>query len=145
VAFFLAWPAWKAYAASPHYAAYTNALGGGRSGYYFPHDEFYDDGLREAIKYVSEHAPQRAAVVHETPAVMRYYLQKFNRTDLDSRVLSDHAFQLDNAPRPAYVILQRGRTYFENREKMNETRARGHKVYEGFVGGLSAVEVYELK
>jgi len=37
------------------------------------------------------------------------------------------------------------RTYFENREKMNEARARGRKVYEGFVGGLSAVEVYELK
>jgi hypothetical protein len=141
----VALPAWLAVDAAPHYATYTNAFGAGRAGYYFPHDEFYDDGLREAIKYVSEHAPQRAAVVHETPAVMRYYLQKFNRTDLDSRVLSDHAFQLDNAPRPAYVILQRGRTYFENREKMNETRARGHKVYEGFVGGLSAVEVYELK
>jgi hypothetical protein len=47
--------------------------------------------------------------------------------------------------RPAYVILQRGHTYFENREKVNEARARGRKVYEGFVGGLSAVEVYEPK
>jgi hypothetical protein len=141
----VALPAWLALDAAPHYATYTNALGAGRAGYYFPHDEFYDDGLREAIKYVSEHAPARAAIVHETPAVMRYYLQKFNRTDLDSRVLSNPAFQLDNAPRPAYIILQRGRTYFENREKMDETRARGHKVYEGFVGDLSAVEVYELK
>jgi uncharacterized membrane protein YhaH (DUF805 family) len=142
---FVASHAWIALDAAPHYATYTNVFGAGRAGYHFPHDEFYDDGLREAIKYVSEHAPVRATVVHETPAVMRYYLQKFNRTDLDSRVLSDHSFRLDAAPRPAYVILQRGRTYFENREKMNETRARGRKVYEGFVGGLSAVEVYELR
>jgi hypothetical protein len=28
---------------------------------------------------------------------------------------------------------------------MSEARARGQKVYEGFVSGLSAVEVYEVK
>ena len=143
--FFVAVPAWLAYDAAPHYATYTNALGAGRAGYYFPHDEFYDDGLREALKFVAERAPAHAAVAHETPGVARYYLQKFNRTDLDSHVLSDPAFRLEDASPPAYVILQRGRTYFENREKMTEARARGRKVYEGFVGGLSAVEVYELK
>jgi hypothetical protein len=142
---FVALPAWLAYDAAPHYATYTNALGAGRAGYYFPHDEFYDDGLREAIRYVAERAPARASIVHETPGVVRHYLQKFVRSDLDSRVLSDPAFQLDAAPRPAFVILQRGRTYYENREKMNDVRARGRKVYEGFVGGVSAVEVYEVK
>ena len=25
-----------------------------KAGYFFPHDEFYDDGLREAIKFVCE-------------------------------------------------------------------------------------------
>jgi hypothetical protein len=144
--FFVALPAWTAATAAPHYATYTNALGFGRAGYFFPHDEFYDDGLREAIKYVAEHAPQGASIVHETPGVARYYLQKFARPDLDSRVLSDPNFKFDAAkPRPAYVILQRGRTYFENREKMTEARTRGQKVYQGFVNGLSAVEVYEVK
>jgi Dolichyl-phosphate-mannose-protein mannosyltransferase len=142
---FIAQPAWIAYAAAPHYATYTNALGFGRAGYYFPHDEFYDDGLREAIKYVADHAPPGATIVHETPGVARYYLQKFDRADLNSRVLSDPAFKFGETPRPAYVILQRGRTYFENREKMAAARTRGQKVYEGFVGGLSAVEVYEVK
>ena len=33
----------------PHYALYTNALAADKAGYFFPHDEFYDDGLREAI------------------------------------------------------------------------------------------------
>ncbi|HEY9403812.1 MAG TPA: glycosyltransferase family 39 protein [Pyrinomonadaceae bacterium] len=142
---FVALPAWLAFAAAPHYAIYTNALGAGRAGYYFPHDEFYDDGLREAIRYVAERAPERGTIVHETPGVARYYLQKFNRPDLDSRVLSDPAFRLGDGARPAYIILQRGRTYFENREKMREARERGLKVYEGFVAGLSAVEVYELR
>jgi hypothetical protein len=151
--FFIVPPVWIACAAGPHYATYTNALGSGRAGYFFPHDEFYDDGLREAIKYVADNAPRAehsmssATIVHETPGVARYYLQKFARPDLDSRVLSDPAFNFNETgtTRPAYVILQRGRTYFENREKMNEARTRGIKVYEGFVGGLSAVEVYEVK
>ena len=142
--FFIALPAWIAYAAAPHYATYTNALGTGRAGYFFPHDEFYDDGLREAIKHVASAAPQGSTIVHETPGVARYYLQKFNRADLNSRVLSDPAFRFEETPRPAYVVLQRGRTYFENREKMEAARTRGRKVYEGFVNGLSAVEVYEV-
>jgi hypothetical protein len=139
---FIAWPAVTAYAFSPHYAAYTNALGGGRTGYYFPHDEFYDDGLREAIRYVAEHAPTGATVAHETPGVVRYYLQRYGRTDLQSRVLSDHAFNLADAPAPAYFILQRGRTYFENQEKLTEVRARYPKLFEVTINGASAVEVY---
>lgn len=139
---FIAWPAWTAYANRPHYAAYTNVLGGGRVGYFFPHDEFYDDGLREAIEFVCKTAPQGATIAHETPGVVAYYLEKFGRTDLQSRVLSDASFNLADAPSPAYVILQRGRTYFENQDKMKEVRARFKKVYEGFVQDVAAVEVY---
>jgi hypothetical protein len=139
---FVAWPAWTAYANRPHYAAYTNALGGGRTGYYFPHDEFYDDGLREAIRYVAERAPQGAMVAHETPGVVRYYAQRYGRTDLQSRVLSDYAFNLADAPPSTYFIVQRGRTYFENQEKLREVRARFRKVFEVNINGASAVEVY---
>jgi hypothetical protein len=140
LAFFIAWPAWTAYANRPHYAAYTNALDGGRVGYFFPHDEFYDDGLREAIEFVCRTAPQGAMIVHETPGVVGYYLEKFGRTDMQSRVLSDASFKLADAPAPTFIILQRGRTYFENQEKMKEVRSRFKKVYEGFV--KDAVEVY---
>ena len=143
--FLIALPAWIACAAGPHYAIYTNMLGAGRAGYFFPHDEFYDDNLREAIKYICDRAPRGATIVHETPGVARHYLQRFNRTDLNSRVLSDPNFKPDEASRPAYFILQRGRTYYENRAKMDEVRGRGQKVYEGFVGGASAVEVYEIR
>ncbi|HKQ51271.1 MAG TPA: glycosyltransferase family 39 protein [Pyrinomonadaceae bacterium] len=142
VLLFVAWPAWAAYKSCPHYAAYTNVLGGGRAGHFFPHDEFYDDGLREAIEFVAVHAPRGATIVHETPGVVGYYLEKFGRTDLQSRVLSDPNFNLETAPSPAYFVLQRGRTYFENREKMQEVRARFRKVYEGFVSDVTTVEVY---
>jgi 4-amino-4-deoxy-L-arabinose transferase-like glycosyltransferase len=142
LAVFIAWPAWTAYANRPHYAAYTNALGGGRVGHFFPHDEFYDDGLREAIEFVCRTAPPGASIVHETPGVVGYYLEKFGRTDMQSRVLSDAKYELADTPAETYVILQRGRTYFENQEKMKEVRASFRKVYEGFVEDVTAVEVY---
>jgi hypothetical protein len=141
----IALPAWSAYRSRPHYAMYTNALGAGRAGYYFPHDEFYDDGLREALKFVAARAPQGSTVVHETPGVTRYYLARFDRADLTQRVLSDTEFKLDDAPRPAYFVVQRGRTYFENRDKMDAVRARFPKVYESTVAGVAAVEVYEAR
>jgi hypothetical protein len=141
---FIALPAWTAYRSRPHYAAYTNALGGGRVGYYFPHDEFYDDGLREAIRFVCETAPPGATLAHETPGVVRYYSMKYGRTDLQSRVLSAADFRLEEElQRPAtYIIVQRGRTYFENQEKIKEVRARLPLVYEVKVEGATAAEVY---
>lgn len=145
IIFFVAWPAWTAYAANPHYAAYTNALGRGRAGYYFPHDEFYDDGLREAIEFVCREAPQGATIAGETPAVFRYYLEKYGRTDLQSRVISDPKFELATIQKPAYIIIQKGRTYFENREKMREVLARYQKVFDVQVKGVSAAEVYKME
>lgn len=139
---FVAVPAWTAYANGPHYALYTNALAAGRAGYYFPHDEFYDDGLREAIRYVCDTAPNGALIVNETPGVVRFYLEKYGRTDLQSRVLSDPAFTLTGDEPEAYVIYQKGRTYFENQEELKTVRARYQHVYTVCVQGLTAAEVY---
>jgi hypothetical protein len=137
----VAMPAWIAYASAPHYALYTNALGSGSAAYYFPHDEFYDDGLNDAIRFVCMHAPPNAAIVTETPGVVRYYSEKFGRTDLQSQVLSDPKYSVAEAG-PAYVILQRGRTYFENQNKMKEVRDRFTLVYSGCIEGHTAAEVY---
>jgi len=139
---FVAVPAWAAYANGPHYALYTNALAAGRAGYYFPHDEFYDDGLREAIRYVCDTAPSGALIVNETPGVVRYYLEKYGRTDLQSRVLSDAAFTITGEEPEAYVIYQKGRTYFENQEELKTVRARYRLVYTVCVLGHTAAEVY---
>src|SRR5687767_3248568 len=141
-AVFVLLPAWTAFANRPHYALYTNALAAGKAGYYFPHDEFYDDGLREALKYVCEEAPKNATIAHETPGVARHYLAAFGRTDLNSQVISSKEFDARTTVGPVYVIAQRGRTYFENREELEHVRAQFRRVHEVKIDGASAVEVF---
>lgn len=142
VVVFIGVPAWQAYSSAPHYALYTNALAKNHIGYFFPHDEFYDDGLREAIKFVCDNAGQGATIAHETPAVTRYYLQKFNRTDLDSKAMSTPEFDPAKLSGPTYFIVQRGRTYFENRDKLEFIRNNYKRVHEVKVAGITAAEVY---
>jgi hypothetical protein len=141
VAIFVGVPAWIAYAAGPHYALYTNALGADKVGYYFPHDEFYDDGLREAIKFVCDTAPPGAIIAHETPAATRYYLEQFRGPDLNSKAISAPDFDVTKISGPAYFIIQRGRTYFENRDKLVFIRTTFKKVHEVSVNGMTAAEV----
>ena len=141
-AIFVGAPAWIAYRAGPHYALYSNALGAQKVGYFFPRDEFYDDGLREAIKFVCDTGPQGAIVAHETPAATRYYLERFGRPDLVSRALSSPDFNVVNVPGPAYFIVQRGRTYFENQDKLAFVRSNYQKINEISVNGMTAAEVF---
>jgi hypothetical protein len=145
VALFVGVPAWEAARAAPHYALYTNALAPRPAGYYFPHDELYDDGLREAVKYVADHAPPGATIAHETPGVVAYYLARFGREDLRSQVISDPQFDVTNAPGPTYVVLQRGRTYFENREEMRRVRAEFKTETQVVIDGVVAAEVYSKR
>jgi len=142
IAIFLGLPSWSAYSAGPHFALYTNALGKNHIGYFFPHDEFYDDGLREAILFVCRNAPQSAIIAHETPAVTRYYLQRFGRADLNSKAISAPDFDVANIHGPSYIIIQRGRTYFENRDKISFVRAHFRKVHEEQIDGHVAAEVF---
>ncbi|HEV7889805.1 MAG TPA: glycosyltransferase family 39 protein [Pyrinomonadaceae bacterium] len=142
LALFVAVPAWAAFQSAPHYALYTNALAPGAAGYYFPHDELYDDGLREAIKFVAERAPRGATVATETPGVTRYYLERFDRTDLRPQTISDPQFDVTREPSPVYVILQRGRTYFENREETAAVRATFKPEQQILVNGVAAAEVF---
>jgi hypothetical protein len=142
VAIFLGVPAWIAYSAGPHYALYTNALAANKVGYFFPHDEFYDDGLREAIKFVCDTAPPGAIIAHETPATTKYYLEKFGRTDLSSKAISAPDFDVTKISGLAYFIVQRGRTYFENQDKLAFIRANYKKIHELQVNGMTAAEVF---
>jgi len=142
MALFVGLPAIIAAAHGPHYALYTNALAADKAGYYFPHDEFYDDGLREGLRFVCDVAPQGATVAHETPAVARYYLTKFGRSDLSSHAISANDFNPTTTPGVVYVVVQRGRTYFENRDEISAVRSSFKKIHEVKIEGLTAVEVY---
>ena len=137
----MAVPAWTAYASAPHYGLYSNVLGERYTAYFFPHDEFYDDGVREAIQSVCRRAPQNAVVVSETPGLLAYYTAIFGRPDLQSRVLSDPKFT-PSAQAPTFVILQRGRTYFENQQEMKQVKDGFVLIYAGCIKGHTAAEVY---
>ena len=134
-------PALSAYASAPHYGLYSNIIGARYTAHFFPHDEFYDDGLNEAIRFVCANAPANATIVTEAPGVVRYYTEKFGRPDLQSKVLSDPNFSVANQGE-VYFILQRGRTYFENQEKMKQVRERFPTVYASCVREFTAAEVY---
>ncbi|HEX8853582.1 MAG TPA: hypothetical protein VF754_08850, partial [Pyrinomonadaceae bacterium] len=141
---FVVAPTYTAYKEMPHYALYTNALADKSAGRFFPHDEFYDDGLREAVAHIARVAPQGAFVAHETPGVVRYYLDKYGRADLQPRIISNAHFDARRAPAGAFIILQRGRTYFENQEELAYVRESGRfrKDYEVLLRGARAAEVY---
>ncbi|HEY7546477.1 MAG TPA: glycosyltransferase family 39 protein, partial [Blastocatellia bacterium] len=120
ICLFIVAPAIITIRSMPHPSLFVNAFGGGRTGYFFPHDEFYDLGARESIRYIAEHAPEGAVVASEIPGVMRYYLERYNRTDIRSEIISRQRF--DKGGNPDLVLLQMGRVYFENRENLDLVR-----------------------
>jgi hypothetical protein len=91
---------------------------------------------------VTDTAEEEAVVAHETPAVARYYLSIFNRQDLQSVAMSGSDFDPARTAKPTYAILQSGRVYFENREKLSFIKSNFKEVHEVKINGLSAAEVY---
>jgi hypothetical protein len=126
----------------PHPSLFVNAFGGGRTGYFFPHDEFYDLGARESIRYIAEHAPEGAVVASEIPGVMRYYLERYNRTDIRSEIISRQRF--DKGGNPDLVLLQMGRVYFENRENLDLVRRDFLPVQSSSYEGADASQVFDV-
>ncbi len=129
----------------PYPSLYVNAFGGGaaRVGYYFPHDDYYDLKLREAIRKAAAMAPAgTAAFAGETPAVFGLYLRRAGRTDVAVANLSDSRGPAGDAPRDVYVFLQPGRRYFENvayYEALWENQ--GKRLFEVEVEGKPAIRV----
>ncbi len=140
---FVVIPAVSTARSGPIYSLYLNSLGMGRVGYYFPHDEFYDAGLREAIEVVCRDAPPNAVVYGEAPPVFRYYQRRFGREDLRYSQLSDlsHVRQADP---PEFVIVQDGRRYFENAPYL-DTLAASRQPYATIeIDGAVAARVYRM-
>ncbi|MGH9883100.1 MAG: phospholipid carrier-dependent glycosyltransferase, partial [Pyrinomonadaceae bacterium] len=100
---------------APHFRLYTNALGGGitKAGYYFPHDEFYDASMREAIFETARRARPGARVATESPPLAAYYTERANRPDLVCVQLSDPN-ALRQMSEGDFIIVARGRRYFSN-------------------------------
>ena len=124
-----------------HPSLYVNLLGRGRVGYFFPHDEFYDLGARESIRFVAETAPQGATLASEIPGVVEYYLERFYRPDIRSHIISQPSFSLSKEP-PDFVLLQRGRVYFENLKNFEFIEKNFAPVQSSVYEGAPAATVY---
>ena len=138
---FIIEPVWVAAKSCPYYTLYLNPLGLGRTGYYFPHDEMNDMGLREAIGQISEAAPRGAMVGGATEPVFHYYFHRFGRDDLQYFDLADQSKRA-SVPPSAYLVVQDGRKYLENIPYIRKVEAYQMPVQIVQIGGADAVRIY---
>ncbi len=131
--------------AAPHFRLYTNQLGGGtaRAGSYFPHDEFYDANLREAVLYIAQQASEHAHVASETPLLVAHYAHLAGRDDLVPVSLSDKA-AVRELTAGDFVIAARGRRYFSNDELLSNLQATGKPVKTLALGKVYAMSIFVL-
>src|SRR5688572_1398064 len=109
--------------AATHFRLFTNSVGGGMNwaGYYFPHDEFYDASMRDAITEMAARAEPGARVASESPSLASYYAERMGRGDLVCISLSEPAAVSELRPGD-FVIIASGRRYFSNDALINALR-----------------------
>lgn len=141
----LAFPAYAAASVLPHYRLYTNLLGGGweRAGSYFPHDEFYDASVREAVAEIVVRARPGVRVASEAPVLVTYYAQLAGRNDLVSLSLSDKKSMME-IQEGDFIIVARGRRYFSNDAIVSQLQSSSSPVVSLSLGRVPALRVYLL-
>jgi hypothetical protein len=130
---------------APHYRLYVNIFGGGpaRAGDYFPHDEFYDASMRDAMLEVARSARHGARVASETPGLADYYAGRAGRDDIECLSLSDPA-ALKKLEAEDFIIAARGRRYHSN-EALLDALAQSHApAFSVSLGQTNAADVYTL-
>ncbi|MCS6886405.1 MAG: glycosyltransferase family 39 protein [Acidobacteriota bacterium] len=133
----------SAIAAAPFYSLYVNPLAASQVGYFFPHDEFYDLGLKEAVEAIAKEAAAGATVVCEAPKTAKYYAQVYGRPDINIVVGSSRSFCLP-AKGDVYVIVQDGRRYFENITFLDSIEKQYRPVMQIQACGATALRIYHL-
>ena len=130
---------------TPHLRLYLNALGGGQAwaGYYFPHDEFYDTSMRDAVTEIARHSNAGVQIASESPALASYYAGRVNRPDLVCVSLSDPA-ALKQLGKGDFVIAARGRRYFSNDILVNQLQQSSPPQIRIFAGTVPSVDIYLL-
>jgi hypothetical protein len=129
----------------PYYRLYTNVLGGGseRAGSYFPHDEFYDARVREAVSEIAARARPHARVASEAPGLISYYGQLAGRNDLIPTSLSDKE-AMKQFEAGDFVMVARGRRYFSNEAYVARLEETSEPVESIALGGIPAIRLYVL-
>ncbi|HEX2272236.1 MAG TPA: glycosyltransferase family 39 protein [Pyrinomonadaceae bacterium] len=131
--------------AAPHFRLFTNSLGGGMSwaGYYFPHDEFYDASMREAVSEIATRAQPGARIASESPSLASHYAERAGRTDLLCISLSDPS-EVSQLRPGDFIIIARGRRYFSNDAIINTLRDHATPIIELNLGPTPSVKIYQL-
>jgi Dolichyl-phosphate-mannose-protein mannosyltransferase len=131
--------------AAPHFRLFTNSLGGGNAwtGYYFPHDEFYDASMRDVMNEIARRARSGARVASESPSLASYYAGLAQRTDLICVSLSDPE-AVKQLAAGEFIIIARGRRYFSNDAIINTLRDQATHVAEFTLGSVPSAKLYEL-
>ena len=131
--------------AAPHFRLFTNSFGGGMAwaGYYFPHDEFYDASMRDAIGEIARRARPGARVVSESPTLAAYYAQRAGRADLLCVSLSDPD-ALKQLTAGDFVIIARGRRYFSNEALINALHDQSTPILNLNLGPIPSTNLYQL-
>lgn len=130
--------------AAPHFRLFTNSAGGGMewAGYYFPHDEFYDASMREAMAEIATRAQAGARVASESPSLASYYAERAQRSDLVCVSLSDPT-AVSELRSGDFVIVARGRRYFSNDPLITILRTYT-PVLDLKLGQVPSVKIYQL-
>jgi hypothetical protein len=130
---------------SPHFRLYTNGLAGGagKAGFYFPHDEFYDASMRDAIFEIGKRAQPGARVASESQTLCSHYAQRAGRPDLVCVFLSDPG-ALQQLHEGDFVIDARGRRYFSNDVVLTTLQQSGVPAFRLSLGETPSASVYVL-
>jgi 4-amino-4-deoxy-L-arabinose transferase-like glycosyltransferase len=128
---------------APHHRLYVSALGGGDRNvtWFFPHCDYFDAGLREAVAWVAATAPAGAEVASEVDWSVRLYAGFAGRADLVSRGIVPG--KTCSGERPCYVLVQPARLYRHNAAAVARLGAR-KPVHVERLRGEDAVRVYLL-
>jgi hypothetical protein len=131
--------------AAPHFRLFTNTIGGGMewAGYYFPHDEFYDASMRDAIAEIARRAEPGARVASESPSLAAHYAERSQRPDLICVSLSDPAAVKQLRPGD-FVIIARGRRYFSNDALINTLRNYSTALTNLTLAQVPSAKIYQL-
>jgi hypothetical protein len=142
----LAFPAFASASALPHYRLYTTALGGGweRAGSYFPHDEFYDSSVREAVAEIARRAGTGARIASETPGLVSHYAQLAGRSDLVSVSLSDRE-AMSQFVEGDLIIVARGRRYFSNDALVERLQDGSAPAASVSLSGVPSIRIFVLE
>lgn len=128
---------------SPHFRLHTNIIGGpSQTGFYFPHDEFYDTNTREIVAEIIPRSRLGATIANETPVLFEYYARKSGRADLISVSLSDKA-KVENLASGDFIVAARGRRYFSN-DRYLEYLNSVVPIAEIKAGEIPSARIYQL-